>query len=173
MDGLLNLEMTDGKNAHASLKFDLEHGTPLQEWSYVFEILDADFAERDGREVRMLKKLKVHSVDPVFLGAGVGTRTTGVKSAISGLGFVEFVEEMSTLANELRERTKSRSEVREKEGRTLSAASIAKLTSVAETLGVASNDLRKMLDDSAPKETDEVLEKLRLEYERIRTYKIR
>lgn len=110
MEGLLNLDMTDGKNAHASLKFDLEHGTPLQEWSYVFEIMDADFAERDGREVRMLKRLKVHSVDPVFLGAGIGTHTMGIKS-VSGLAYAEFCDEVVSIAKEFCERTKTRSEL--------------------------------------------------------------
>lgn len=79
MDGLLNLDMPEGRNAHASLKFDLEKGEPLQQWSYVFQIEDADFGQYQGQTVRFLKRLKVHSVDPVFLGAGVGTATLAVK----------------------------------------------------------------------------------------------
>jgi len=171
MDGLLNLEMTDGQNAHASLKFDLEHGTPLQEWSYIFEIRDADFGERDGQQVRFLKSLKVYSVDPVFLGAGIGTRTTSVKSA--GLGYMEFCEEVDAFVAELQQRTKSRIEVRGKEGRTLSTANVNRLTAIAESLMTAARDLKTMLEDAAPKNVDEELLKARLEFERIKTYAFR
>lgn len=64
----------------------------LQEWSYGFDILDSEFGEKDGQRVRFLKKLKVHEVSPVFMGAGVGTRTLAVKSRkeTKGEGPVEF-----------------------------------------------------------------------------------
>src|SRR5438093_4954870 len=51
----------------------------LQEWSYGFDILDAEPAERDGQQIRLLKRLKVREVSPVLHGAGVGTRTLAVK----------------------------------------------------------------------------------------------
>jgi hypothetical protein len=168
MDGQLNLDMDVGKEAHASLKFDLEHGSPLQEWSYIFEIQDADFGERDGREVRFLKRLKVYSVDPVFLGAGIGTRTTAVKSA--GLPYMEFCEELDALVKELQDRTKSRIDMRGKEGRTLSSANVSRLSAIADSLLSAGKDLHGLLNDAAPKAGDEELQKLRLEFERIRIY---
>ena len=152
LDGLLNLDMTAGKDAHASLKFDLEHGEPLQEWSYIFEILDADFGEHEGHQVRFLKRLKVHSVDPVFLGAGIGTRTTGIKSA--DLTYQELLDEADGLVKLLMQRTKSRLELREKEGRTLSAASIGRLGAIAESLKVCSTDLAQMLEDAQPPKDD-------------------
>lgn len=52
----------------------------LQEWSYGFDTLDEERGEKDGRRVNFLKRLKVHEVSPVILGAGVGTRTVGVKA---------------------------------------------------------------------------------------------
>jgi hypothetical protein len=52
----------------------------LQEWSYSFDILDASFGEFEGKQVRFLRKLKVHEVSPVMLGAGIGTHTRAIKS---------------------------------------------------------------------------------------------
>lgn len=53
----------------------------LQEWSYGFDILDAEPATVDGRTVRRLKRVEIHEVSPVLLGAGVNTRTLAAKSA--------------------------------------------------------------------------------------------
>jgi hypothetical protein len=55
----------------------------LGEWSYGFDILEKAEPTEEQRElgvVRVLKKLKVHEVSPVFRGAGVGTETLAVKS---------------------------------------------------------------------------------------------
>lgn len=167
-DGLINLDMQAGKDAHSSLKFDLEHGDPLQEWSYIFEILDADFGEHEGHQVRFLKRLKVHSVDPVFLGAGLGTRTTGVKGLVD-LPFSEFLEQADALVTELSERAKAYFDMRSKEGRTFSAANLARLHSIADSLGVGTADLVKLLEEADPKAADlpSELLKERLRFERL------
>lgn len=73
----INLEI--GQQAYSALKFDMEHGPPAIEWSYVFDILEEERGKFDGQDVRFLKGLRVHSVDPVFLGAGVNTGTLSVK----------------------------------------------------------------------------------------------
>lgn len=51
----------------------------LQEWSYGFDVIDAEMGEQDDQSVRFLKKLKVHEVSPVLVGAGIDTRTVAVK----------------------------------------------------------------------------------------------
>lgn len=51
-----------------------------QEWSYGYDVLDAEYGVHEGREVQFLKKLKTHEVSPVVVGAGVDTRTLAVKS---------------------------------------------------------------------------------------------
>lgn len=51
-----------------------------QEWSYGFDIMDSEPGEKDGQRVRYLKRLAVHEVSPVLIGAGVGTRTLSVKA---------------------------------------------------------------------------------------------
>lgn len=78
-DFKFNLKTTDGKDWYESLKFDQEVGEPLQEWSFGFDILDSEEETRDGTRVRLLKKLAVHEISPVLLGAGVNTRTTEIK----------------------------------------------------------------------------------------------
>lgn len=80
----LNLGTQAGADWHKSLRFDLEQGTPLQEWSFGFRVLDAETETRDGDRVRVLKKLQVYEISPVVLGAGIGTRTVAIKGR-SGL----------------------------------------------------------------------------------------
>lgn len=53
----------------------------LQEWSWGFDVLDAEPATVDGRNVRRIKRTEVHEVSPVLLGAGLYTRTLATKSA--------------------------------------------------------------------------------------------
>jgi hypothetical protein len=176
MDGKLNLDMAGGKEGYASLKFDMENGTPLQEWSYVFDIADADFGERDGRPVRFLKRLNVHSVDPVFLGAGIGTHTLAVKE-VKSLPLAEATAK--ALAGELTvkqltewlEMVNDRKEFREKEGRVLSSANFGALVSVRDDmLAPAVERIGVILNSAEPeKQADaEELSKLRAQFERSR-----
>lgn len=79
MRGVINLDSAAGREAYAALKFDMENGRAATEWSYTYDVEDEEAGMFDGRRVRFLKRLKVHSVDPVFLGAGVGTATLAVK----------------------------------------------------------------------------------------------
>lgn len=80
-DFTLNLETHAGKDWYATLKFDLATGRPVQEWSYGYEVLDAVYEQRAGKQVQVLKKLDVDEISPVIRGAGVGTGTLSIKSA--------------------------------------------------------------------------------------------
>jgi len=51
------------------------------EWSYGFKVEDSEQSEHEGKSVRMLKKMTVYEVSPVFRGAGVGTRTVSAKAS--------------------------------------------------------------------------------------------
>lgn len=77
----LNLGTQTGRDWHAALKFDLETGQPVQEWSYGYDVLDFEFVIRDGKQVRLLKRLDVHEVSTVIRGAGAGTGTISIKGA--------------------------------------------------------------------------------------------
>lgn len=83
----INLNMQAGKETYESLRFDMENGDPLQEWSYVFDVLKSSNGEFQGRQVRFLDQMRVHSVDPVFLGSGIDTETVTVKDRSDKLAF--------------------------------------------------------------------------------------
>lgn len=78
----LNMDLQRGRDWRSSLKFALDHGKTI-EWSYGFDIIDSEMRTVDGEQIRVLKKLKVHEVSPVVIGAGVGTRTVSVKECES------------------------------------------------------------------------------------------
>ena len=81
-DFRFNLDTQAGKEWASQLKFDLENGSkPVQEWSFAYDVIDADTGERDGKTVRFLKALKIHEISPVLLGAGINTRTLDIKAA--------------------------------------------------------------------------------------------
>lgn len=81
----INLNSEAGREWHAALKFDREHGAAVQEWSYGFGVIDWEKGSVGGKQVRVLKRLDVHEVSPVIRGAGVGTGTLALKSfAVNG-----------------------------------------------------------------------------------------
>jgi hypothetical protein len=55
---------------------------PLGQWSYGFDVVESEFVEVKGRRVRLLKKLRVHEVSPVLIGAGVGVTTQSAKDVL-------------------------------------------------------------------------------------------
>jgi|GEM_PF-3054194 len=83
-DFKLNLESPTAREWYAALKFDLDAersgGQPVQEWSYGFRIADSGIEMRNGERVRVLKRVKVHEISPVVLGAGVNTATLALKA---------------------------------------------------------------------------------------------
>ena len=98
----LNLDTQAGKDWYATLKFDLAKGQPVQEWSYGFQVLDADYLQRDGQMVQVLKKLDVDEISPVIRGAGVGTGTVTIKSAeLKEAKFAPLIAGLGELASAL------------------------------------------------------------------------
>lgn len=75
LEGQFFLNTTAGADTFETVK---QMGD-LQEWSYGYDVLDSERGTKDGEKVRFLKKMKVHEVSPVLLGAGIGTQTLGVK----------------------------------------------------------------------------------------------
>lgn len=101
----LNLETQAGKDWHSALRFDLEKGQSVQEWSYGYDTLDADFQIRGDSRVRILKKQDVHEVSTVVRGAGRGTRTVemkGLKAALKEGNFDALLGDLGTIASTLR-----------------------------------------------------------------------
>lgn len=87
-DFQMNLATSLGKDWYESLKFDMAHPPPKQEYSYGYTAKEYNFGEKDGQRVRFLKSVQVHEVSPVLLGAGIGTRTLGLKDSSNPTGFV-------------------------------------------------------------------------------------
>lgn len=54
------------------------------EWSYTFDVLQADTGQFNGETVQFLRKLDVVGVGPVTRGAGIATRTERIKQADGG-----------------------------------------------------------------------------------------
>lgn len=94
----LNLDTEVGREWHSHLKFDLQKGTPAQEWSYGFGVLEFDPHVRPTGIGRVLKKLDVHEVSPVIRGAGLDSGTLGMKSRGSFSDHIDAViEELDDL----------------------------------------------------------------------------
>jgi HK97 family phage prohead protease len=80
LDGKFFMSTDHGRDTFATVK---EMGD-LQEWSFGFEVLETGEVTEELRQTgvwRVLKKLKVHEVSPVLVGAGIGTETLAVKAA--------------------------------------------------------------------------------------------
>ncbi|MFW6034031.1 MAG: HK97 family phage prohead protease [bacterium] len=77
VDGQFFMNTTAGRDTFEAVK---QLG-PLGEWSYGYDVLDSEPAERDGQRVRLLKRLAVTEASPVLVGAGVNTRTLATKAA--------------------------------------------------------------------------------------------
>lgn len=96
----LNLETQVGKDWHKALLFDLSTGKSVQEYSYGFDVIDADFQVRGEDRVRVLKRLDVHEVSTVIRGAGRGTRTLTMK-ALKDAAFAPLIAGLGELAEAL------------------------------------------------------------------------
>lgn len=144
----INLAMDEGKQTYESLRFDAENGPPLTEWSYTFDVDKWSRGQHQGRDVRFLEALTVHSVDPVFLGAGVDTATLAVKSI--DLPFLEHVAHIEADVLAFVERCGDRAAVLEKEGRAWSGANRDRLAAQVESLKTAAADLASLLKDADP-----------------------
>jgi hypothetical protein len=94
IDGKFFVETQGGKDTWLTVRGLGE----LQEWSYGYDLLDSEMGTFEGKKVRILKKILVWEVSPVFLGAGgSATRTTDIKSQGNGAGmspkeYVKFIE---------------------------------------------------------------------------------
>ncbi|WP_225205376.1 HK97 family phage prohead protease [Novosphingobium huizhouense] len=103
-DFTLNLNTQAGKDWHEALKFDLETGRPVQEWSYGYRTLDSAKELRANRQVRVLKQLDVYEFSPVLRGMGSRTGTIAVKSAeLKEAAFAPLIGNLAELASAIGE----------------------------------------------------------------------
>lgn len=102
-DFQLNLDCQSGQDWYAALKFDLAQGQPIQEWSYGFNVVEADYQIRGDSRVRVLKRLDVMEISPVLRGAGIGTGTVALKNAaLKDDRFAALVADLGALGDALK-----------------------------------------------------------------------
>lgn len=123
----LNLKTASGRDWHENLKFDLMTGTPVQEWSYGYDVLDKSDELRGGDPVRVLKKLDVHEISTVIRGAGKGSGTLAIKSRT---GFAEQLDRLIAALDDAIGRAGDVKALRAADGRPLSPARIEQLAAL-------------------------------------------
>ncbi len=71
----------DLDNPKAKQVYNLLKGGRVRNWSFAYDINDAQQAHRDGKSVQELHRLSVHEVGPTLVGAHKDTDTVAVKQA--------------------------------------------------------------------------------------------
>jgi len=77
-------------------------------------------------------------------------------------GLNDDVQTVTSEIARLMQRLNERSEIRQKEGRTLSSANVARLSSLLDTLSTAVTDLKSLIDTATPTNAKAALEMERL-----------
>ena len=103
----------------------------------------------DNQRIRQLDKLKVHEVSPVMVGAANASRTASIK-AMEDLTLEDHADAALTTASEVVDRIKWTADMRAKQGRTLSAANVTRLRSLAAQAQAMDSEITKLLDDADP-----------------------
>lgn len=80
LKGQFFMDTTHGRDHFNTVKALGKKG----EWSYGYHVDDSEPGNHKGENVRVLKKMTVFEVSPVFRGAGEGTMTTSAKADTSG-----------------------------------------------------------------------------------------
>lgn len=142
-DGQLFLNTATGKEAYETLRAMGD----LVQFSWGFRILDADWAERDGQQVRIIKRTQLFEVSPVLIGAGEGTQLLSLKH---GLPLYDHGDAVLEAVRDFVSRVDVRTDYRAKEGRTLSSANRERLQVIADALSGAAGDLKTILKDTEP-----------------------
>lgn len=146
--GQFLMETDQGRNAYHTVKAMAD----LQEWSYGYDPLEFAYETREGKSIRVLRKLDVFEVSPVLVGAGIGTHTRAIKTAGSGasLPFADHLALVAEEAKAIAARSHDRAEFRAKAGRALSGADRERLDALAKALDETHTELRQLLDEPDP-----------------------
>ena len=144
-EGQFFMNTTHGRDAFETVKALTEDDGPGTEWSYGFDVQDSEPAKKGespygDKHRRTLKKLKVHEVSPVLIGAGVGTRVTGIKSEKT---FAQQLQEVVASVKAARERAADVMAKRAEKGKGLGEESTALLDEVQSELAELESLLKK------------------------------
>lgn len=143
----LNLFTSLGKDWYSALKFDVDNPPVKQQYSYGFSVLEEGQGEFEGQQVRFLKKLKVHEISPVLVGASVGTTTLALKEEKKKTTLEEEIEITREHIKNLLTRVKEIQELRAKDNRTISNERIKELIDIKSILMEIDTFLEPPFDD--------------------------
>lgn len=139
-EGQFFMNTTHGRDTFETVKAMGE----LQEFSYGFDVVDSEEPDQEQKSAgarRILKSLAVHEVSPVLLGAGVGTRTVGVKGEKKT--FAEELTEVVASVKAVRERAADVMAMRAEKGKGLGEESVELIDAIGAELAELTNLLHK------------------------------
>lgn len=155
VDGRFWLDTELGKQHYLAIKNSLADGAD-SEWSYGFRVLKSSVDEAQLEKWpgawRILEQVEVFEASPVLLGAGVDTGTQWVKSPVT---LAHRAERFQADTSELLAHARAAVSMRAKEGRELSAANRDLLEGIADSMDAGAQDIRALLERTAPKDDDE------------------
>jgi hypothetical protein len=162
-------ETTAGRDWYLSAK----RRGDRQQWSFGYQILEAEPGVKDGVPVQFLKKLKLLEASPVMLGAQPASHTMAIK-AEAGLPYADELEAALAAALGIVGRSQSLADLRSKEGRTLSTANRTRLASLADTMRTLIGELDELLAATEPAKAAPALapelERVLAEYQALKQY---
>lgn len=134
--GQFNLETQAGRETFSNIK----HGI-IDEFSIGYSVVEEAFATDGSRE---LIKGRLYEWSPVLFGANPMT------AVISAKGLNDDVSDVGQDITRLVTRLNDRAAIRQKEGRTLSSANVARLTELMDTLTTAAQSIKSLIDGAQP-----------------------
>lgn len=134
IDGRFFLDTSGGADTYRTVKAltDEVTGYAGQEWSYGYDVKDAEQGTQDGQRVRVLRSLDVSEVSPVLLGAGIDTQLVAIKS--HKLPFSAEAETTLAVVQAFADRAKSLADLRAKDARPLGIERRAEVTDLIEAI---------------------------------------
>lgn len=171
-DGRFLIETTHGRDTYLTVKAL----GPSQQWSYGYDVLEKAAPPPGVKARRGLKRLDVHEISPVLLGAQPNAHTMAIKSLdlstdlglleaaddaadylaalkqspLAGLPFTEMSDRLLIDVEAFKSRTAAIHEMRLKEGRAISSKRIELLNGHVSQLLAAAATLREMVDAATP-----------------------
>lgn len=138
-------QTTQGRNAYETVKAMGD----LQEYSWGFLIEDSEYIKKDGKTVRVIKSTWPYEISPTLVGEGLGTHTLAIKGGLaSGLPYGELVKRAEADLIAIASLTRERADIRNKDGRRFSKATLDTLSAIIESLdslsGIA-GELRSLI----------------------------
>jgi cation transport regulator ChaB len=142
LTGRFLTDTTHGRDTYLTVK--ALHS--LQEWSFGY-VAQGDKGTWAGVPANLNKRYDVYEVSPVLVGAGNGTSTLAVKEGepLAGLPMADHYLRVLEEIDDFTKRTREIADLREKEGRVLSAANRTRLTALLEALR-QTDDFRKEIE---------------------------